>query len=218
MARGRKNTYIRTHTSRDMKLLDQLARTGVCTEQQALKYCKLTTDRLSRLKNSDYIKVENKILNGQSVPIVKLSDFGQKWYRENFKVISYPHIQDGQLPHDLKHTEMYYRLIPDEAKHSWINENIVIQNIYARDPSKRGHLTTCVDAVVRVPISYFRTLQSSKNFRTFGDRDDYERISSTNGGYVDIAVESRGSSYTDEIMEEKYEIAEEYGCSGMLAI
>ena len=149
MARGRKSTKVKALTYRDVKLIKQLARTGMANVQQAKEYCNLNKDRLLKLEKSGYIKNSNHIVRGQNTMIIQLDSIGKEYCRQEEGIRTYCKAQTNHLEHDLKLTEMYYNLTP-EIQNTWKHELQLIQEIYERFPEQKGNLLNCVDATVQI--------------------------------------------------------------------
>lgn len=83
MGRGRKSTKVKIITSKDQNLLKQLARTGICTVEQAKSNLGLSINRLSQLAKSGYIKQEKALSNRELHTVYRLHDKGKAYLRSN---------------------------------------------------------------------------------------------------------------------------------------
>lgn len=183
MARGRKSTKIKVVTGRDKELLKQLSKTGLCNLKQALEHCGLNKERLNKLEKSGYIKMSSHIVRGENNIIIQLDKAGKGYCREEFGTKSFCSAQKNHLQHDLKLTEIYYKL-DESIRHTWTHEGELIKEYYERFPNQEGKLISCIDARIEI-----------------------------NGEL--IAIESIGTSYTEEIMNIKEVVAQSLGCERM---
>jgi len=175
MAKGRKSTKIKTMTWRDERLLQQLSNTGICTTEQAKTYCNLNRDRLLKLENSGYIKLEKTTpLGGKMLEVVRLDNKGRT-YCENRLGIRYFYKSNlNQVTHDLKLTESYYQITTENPNAIWKNET----QISIENPNILIDGKDCVDAVVEVGMNSYAievighkyTQETIKNKVTVGNR------------------------------------------------
>lgn len=149
MARGRESKYIKKITSREEKLFKQLARTGLTDRSQAKIFCNLNPDRLQKLQNSGYIKLENHSVLGQNTQIIRLDTKGVSYCKDELNIQSLAYAQSNHLEHDLKLSMAYYSL-KEEVQETWKHEREIIREIYERHPEMAGQLSTCIDASVVV--------------------------------------------------------------------
>lgn len=221
MSRGRPGMYVKQITGRDEKLLAELSRVGMASAEQARRFCGLNRDRLERLQNSKYIEIQNHTVRGQNIELLKLANDGRDYCRQNFGATQFPIAQLNHAEHDVKLAEMYFSL-PSSVQETWSHEQLIVRDLYERDPGLRGHLETCIDATVTISRDMFEQLRESDNFRNFDSNipieENHYSDSASFGGDITIAIEAIGSSYTGALMDMKADIAADYGCSGMYAL
>lgn len=149
MARGRKASTVKVITGKDRSLLKQLSKTGLCNSQQAKEHCNLSKERLSKLEKSGYIKTSSHIVRGEVNLIVQLDRVGKEYCRQELGTSSYCVAQTNHLAHDIKLTEVYYRL-DESIQDTWRHEGEIIKEYYERYPEEEGKLTTCIDATIEI--------------------------------------------------------------------
>lgn len=149
MARGRKAETIKVITGRDNNLLKQLSKTGLCNSKQAKEHCGLSIDRIKKLEKSGYIKTSEHIVRGENNLIIQLDKVGKKYCRQEFGTSSFGSAQKNHLEHDIKLTEVYYRLEP-EVQNTWVHERDLIDIYYELSPERQEELKTCIDAPIEV--------------------------------------------------------------------
>ncbi|WP_194192674.1 hypothetical protein [Clostridium chrysemydis] len=149
MARGRKSNQVKVITYRDKELLKQLSKTGLCNTAQAKEHCNLNLGRLQKLEKSGYIKMDEHIVRGEVNRIITLDKQGKEFCRQELGTQMYCIAQTNHLAHDLKLTEVYYRLTED-IKDTWKHENELIQDYYKENPEEKGQLRTFIDATVEI--------------------------------------------------------------------
>lgn len=149
MARGRKPTRVKVITGRDKDLMQQLSKTGLCNSSQAKEYCGVSMDRLKKLEKSGYIKTSEHIVRGESNLIVQLDKGGKEYCRQEFGITNFCAAQTNHLEHDIKLTEVYYKLDSD-VQDTWKHERELIDRYYEMYPERVGELKTCVDAAIEV--------------------------------------------------------------------
>ena len=149
MARGRKSETIKVITGRDNNLLKQLSKTGLCNSKQAKEHCGLSIDRIKKLEKSGYIKTSEHIVRGENNLIIQLDKVGKKYCRQEFGTSSFGSTQKNHLEHDIKLTEVYYRLEP-EVQNTWVHERDLIDIYYELSPERQEELKTCIDAPIEV--------------------------------------------------------------------
>ena len=138
MSRKGHSLYIKKITGKEAKLLTQLAKTGIATQEQAQKYCNIKPVRLRKMERSKYVKLTEKTVEGKQETIIQLSKIGKQYIRDNFLYEGeLAHAQIDHLEHDLKLTEKYYNL-PEEHKKTFINERDLVKEIYTKKPYLRG--------------------------------------------------------------------------------
>lgn len=149
MARGRESQYIKKITNREEKLFKQIARTGLTDRNQAKVFCNLNPDRLQKLENSGYIKLERHSVLGQNTEIIRLDTKGVTYCKDELNIQSLAYAQSNHLEHDLKLSMSYYSL-KEEVQETWQHERDIIKEIYERHPDMEGQLKTCIDASVTI--------------------------------------------------------------------
>lgn len=149
MARGRKPTTVKVVTGRDRDLIKQLSKTGLCNSRQSKEYCGVSMERLKKLEKSGYIKTSEHIVRGENNLIVQLDKVGKEYCRQEFGITSFCAAQTNHLEHDIKLTEVYYKLDSD-VQDTWKHERELIDRYYEMYPKMVGELKTCVDAAIEV--------------------------------------------------------------------
>jgi|BioPla2DNA2_1021312.scaffolds.fasta_scaffold98169_1 DNA-binding PadR family transcriptional regulator len=149
MARGRKSSKVKVITGRDRDLMMQLSKTGLCNSMQAKKHCGVSMERLKKLEKSGYIKTSEHIVRGENNLIVQLDKGGREYCRQEFGTLSFCAAQKNHLEHDIKLTEIYYKLDSD-VQDTWRHEGELIRQYHEMYPDKSEELKTCIDAAVEV--------------------------------------------------------------------
>lgn len=149
MARGRKSQYAKKITGREEKLFKQIARTGLTDRNQAKIFCNINSDRLKKLENSGYIKLEKHSVLGQNTEIVRLNSKGISYCKDELDIKSFAYAQSNHLEHDLKLSLVYYNL-DNTTQETWQHEREIIKEIYEKSPEMKGNLKTCIDARVNM--------------------------------------------------------------------
>ncbi|MGL5567791.1 MAG: hypothetical protein ACRDB9_00970 [Cetobacterium sp.] len=149
MARGRVSTKVKVITGKDSALIKQLSKTGISNSTQAKTYCNLSKERLMKLEKSGYIKTSEHIVRGEVNLIIQLDKVGKEYCRQEFGTQSFCAAQTNHLEHDIKLTEVYYRLDPS-IQDTWRHERDLIQEYYERYPEQVDRITTCVDATIEI--------------------------------------------------------------------
>lgn len=149
MARGRKPTTIKVITGRDRDLIKQLSKTGICNSKQAKEHCGLSLERIRKLEKSGYIKTSEHIVRGENNLIIQLDKGGKEFSRQEFGVTNLCASQTNHLAHDIKLTEIYYKL-DSEIQDTWKHERELLKEYYEEFPEKTGSLTTCIDASIEI--------------------------------------------------------------------
>lgn len=140
---------IKVITGRDRDLIQQLSKTGLCTSSQAREHAGISSDRLNKLEKSGYVKTSNHIVRGENNRIVQLDKAGIEYCKQELGVTRLCVAQTNHLAHDIKLTEVYYKLEP-ESQDTWRHEADLIKEYYEKFPEQEGKLTTCIDATVEI--------------------------------------------------------------------
>lgn len=149
---GRRSSRLKI-TNREIKLFKQLARTGLTDEAQAKIFCDIKRDRLKRLEEEKYIKLEKRAVEGKNTLIVQLDKRGKEWCKNEANIQSFAAAQKNHLTHDLRLSATYYS-IPEQIRETWQHERDLIKEIYERSPEMKGKLKTCIDGRIQVNGSY----------------------------------------------------------------
>lgn len=149
MARGRKSTKVKVITGRDSALIKQLSKTGISNSTQAKEHCGLSRDRLTKLEKSGYIKTSEHIVRGQVNLIIQLDKVGKEYCRQEFGIQSFCAAQTNHLEHDIKLTEVYYKL-DTSIQDTWRHERDLIEEYYDKNPGVIEKITTCIDATIEI--------------------------------------------------------------------
>jgi len=192
----------------DKELLLGLSRIGVSTPDMAYEYCKVNHDRLVSLEKSRYITIEKVPINGQSNEILHLTKFGQNFMHKTFGINYFPTWQTTHLFHDLRLAREYFEL-PHDIRQNWTHENTILR------AHKDIVCGSCVDAIVTMPYKEFLELAK------INDRFQILNSSAANSLSLDdeisVAVEAIGSSYTTDMITEKYATAvTQLGCIAVI--
>ncbi|MBB6625577.1 hypothetical protein H7E67_19440 [Clostridium gasigenes] len=145
MARG--SQKIKVITGRDNELLKQLSKTGLCNSRQASEYAGVSLERLGKLEKSGYIRLSEHVVRGESCLIARLNNDGKEYCRQEFGTTMFPSAQSNHLEHDVKLTEVYYKLDHD-IKDTWKHENELIKEYKELYPDQE--LKTFIDATIEV--------------------------------------------------------------------
>lgn len=149
MARGRASTKVKIITGRDNDLIKQLSKTGISNLFQAKEYCGVSSNRLMKLEKSGYIKTSEHIVRGEVNLIIQLDRVGKEYCRQELGVTNFCSAQTNHLEHDIKLTEVYYRL-DREIQDTWRHERELIEEYYENNPDDVEKITTCIDATVEI--------------------------------------------------------------------
>lgn len=204
-----KPTKIKLLMRSDKELLLGLSRIGVSTGDMAYEYCKVNHDRLVSLEKSRYIKIEKVAINGQSNEVIHLTKFGQNFMHKNFGINYFPCWQTTHLFHDLRLSREYFEL-PQDIRQNWVHENTILRA--HKDNISRG---SCVDAIVTMP--YRKFIELAKTNDRFQILNSSVANSLPLDDEISVAVEAIGSSYTTDMITEKYEVAAtQLGCIAVI--
>jgi hypothetical protein len=147
MAKGGKSKYVKTITHRENKLFSQLGNTNLCSFGQAKEHCNINRDRLDKLQNSGYVKLNHVFVNGQRVGVVQLADKGKNYVRNNLENTNFYRGNLGEAKHNLKLTNAYYKILNEHPDAKWLNES----NLRQLYPEKLINNKDCVDGMVILP-------------------------------------------------------------------
>lgn len=130
----------------DLAFLRQLGNTGVAHDRHATDGAGLRPHRIQRLVETGYLQVRRHCLwEHGNVRYYVLGPAGRRVLRrEHFGPLYHGH--PAQLLHDLKLTDVFYRL-PPEARRTWVHEGQIREALRARGHYIRGR---CVDAAIIV--------------------------------------------------------------------
>lgn len=144
---ARRSQKIKVITGRDNNLLKQLSKTGLCNSVQASEYAGVSHERLGKLEKSGYIKLSEHVVRGESCLIVRLDKGGKEYCRQEFGTRIFATAQSNHLEHDVKLTEVYYKL-DSTIQDTWKHENELIRDYKETYPEQE--LKTFIDATVEV--------------------------------------------------------------------
>lgn len=122
--RGRKSSKIKTVTGKDKSLMKQIARTGICSKEQAKSYLGLNDNRLNQLSKSGYLKSETALVNKELVSVYRLDVKGKDYVKNNCQEVNQFYKFVSPI-HDLCLTDQYYKVMQDEGEailDSWRTE------------------------------------------------------------------------------------------------
>lgn len=145
LARGRKaGAAVKCITSRDLELLEGIAKTGLTSYYDARNIIGLSEKRLRNLEKEGYIVSKNVLINGTDIfKTYSLNRKGKTYIKINTDIDKFYRSNERQVQHDLKLSGIYYSLEREERK-TWTNENDLIDNYKLNHPGKE--LKTMVDA------------------------------------------------------------------------
>ena len=138
---------IKKITHREVKLFKQLANTSISTVEQAKNYCNLNKGRLEKLQNSGYVKLDNVIVKGENVGIMKLDRKGKNYCVNNLGQQFFYRGNLNETVHNLKLTETYYQLEKKFPGMQWQNETYLRKFF----PQHLIENKDCVDGICILP-------------------------------------------------------------------
>ena len=154
MARGRKKgALIKCITSRDLELMQGIAKTGTTSYYDAKETIGLSEKRLKNLEKEGYIESKAVVMNKgkDTVKVYYLNDRGKAYIKINTKIDRFYRSNERQIEHDLKLSSIYYSLQREE-RNTWTNENDLIEFYKSNNPYKK--LSTMIDAVYTTGNGY----------------------------------------------------------------
>ncbi len=134
-----------------IKLLTQLAKTGVADYIQVREYLHLSNSKLLELEEKRLIESFNRTVNGRSKRIFVLGDTGATFCKTELGILFGCRVNLNQLAHDLLLTDVFYRC-PLPIQNSWQHEGELVYEIRQKYPNKTD--VNCVDARVIVNGQY----------------------------------------------------------------
>jgi hypothetical protein len=142
-------------TYKEIKLLKQLARTGITDRFQIKKFYKIKPSILEKLESTKYIRINNTCVAGRNTQIIRLDKSGSRFCREKLG-LNVARTQSNYFNHDLILTYAYNSL-NEEMQDSWEHRKEIIKDVYEKNPNinekylnDKGKLLTCIDARVTV--------------------------------------------------------------------
>ena len=118
--RGRKSQRVKVITSKDLELIKQIARTGLCSREQAETYSGLSQDRLAKLCKSNFLKEEQSLYHRELITIYRLADTGIKYVKNSCDSINNVYKYASTM-HDIALTKYYYTIEP-QYRDRWTTE------------------------------------------------------------------------------------------------
>ena len=165
MARGRKaGAAIKCITSRDIELLQGIAKTGVTSYFDAKETIGLSERRLRNLEKEKYITSKNVMVNKgkDTIKTYYLNNKGKAYMKSNSNINKFYRSNERQIDHDLKLSGIYYNLQRDERK-TWTNENDLIEEYKLNNPNRK--LNTMIDATYKTENGYIIAVEViTKNY------------------------------------------------------
>jgi hypothetical protein len=133
-------------TRSDQAFLHQLGRTGVASDRHANDCAGLRPHRVRRLRDEGYIEERRRwSWTYGNVRYYVLGPAGRRLLRrERFGTLYHTH--PAQLLHDLKLTDVYYRL-PESVRRTWVPEGQIREALQRAGRYVQGR---CVDAAVMI--------------------------------------------------------------------
>ena len=153
---SRRSRYVKRITNEEVRLFNQLSKTGITDRAQMDEFYKINKNRLDKLENSNYIFSRNAFVDGRITKIYKLGSSGKKFCKETLGIKHLNTSQSNHMEHDLKLTYVYNNLSPEIQK-TWESEAEIIADIKEKNKAipdeyqnSKGGLKNCVDARVTV--------------------------------------------------------------------
>src|SRR6056297_2441307 len=153
---SRRSRYVKRITNEEVRLFNQLSKTGITDRAQMDEFYKINKNRLDKLENSNYIFSRNAFVDGRITKIYKLGSSGKKFCKETLGIKHLNTSQSNHMEHDLKLTYVYNNLSPEIQK-TWESEAEIIADIKEKNKTipdeyqnSRGGLKNCIDARVTV--------------------------------------------------------------------
>jgi hypothetical protein len=165
-------------TSADRAFLRQLGRTGAASDRHANDCAGIRPYRLRQLIAAGYVQVRSRMLwERGDVRYYGLGPAGRRVLRrERFGALYHHH--PAQLLHDLKLTDVYYRL-PEVVRRTWVPEGQIRAALEARGHFIRGR---CVDAAVRINGQAYAIEALTPNYKRSQIALKHEAIAEFFGG------------------------------------
>lgn len=109
---ARKSKYVKVIMSHEISAMKMLWRTGVCTDKQLKGHFNISTDRLKKLVNSQYLKMsQGKVILAEKGK-KQMKSIGMKYqYKTSFRNVA----------HDMKLTQRYLET-PEQFRSTWKTE------------------------------------------------------------------------------------------------
>ena len=153
---SRRSRYVKRITNEEVRLFNQLSKTGITDRAQMDEFYKINKDRLDKLENSNYIFSRNAFVGGRVTRVYKLGSSGKKFCKETLGIKHLNTSQSNHMEHDLKLTYIFNNLSPEIQK-TWESEAEIIADIKEKNKTipneyqnSRGGLKNCIDARVAV--------------------------------------------------------------------
>ena len=153
---SRRSKYVKRITHREVRLFNQLSKTGITDISQMDEFYNINKNRLEKLENSNYIFSRNAFVGGRVTRVCKLGSAGKKFCKETLGIKHLNASQSNHMEHDLKLTYVYNNLSPEIQK-TWESEAEIIADIKEKNKTipdeyqnSKGGLKNCVDARVTV--------------------------------------------------------------------
>lgn len=70
---------------------------------------------------TEHIKISERIIRGESCLVIQLDKLGKEYCRQEHGVTSFVSAQNNHLEHDIKLTEVYYKL-DERIQETWKHE------------------------------------------------------------------------------------------------
>ena len=153
---SRRSSYVKRITNEEVRLFNQLSKTGITDRAQMDEFYNINKDRLDKLENSNYIFSRNAFVGGRVTQVYKLGSSGKKFCKETLGIKHLNTSQSNHMEHDLKLTYIFNNLSPEIQK-TWESEAEIIADIKEKNKTipneyqnSRGGLKNCIDARVAV--------------------------------------------------------------------
>src|SRR6056297_1358522 len=153
---SRKSKYVKRITNEEVRLFNQLSKTGITDRAQMDQFYNINKDRLEKLENSNYIFSRNAFVGGRITQVYKLGSAGKKFCKETLGIRHLNTSQSNHMEHDLRLTYIFNNLSPEIQK-TWESEAEIIADIKEKNKTipdeyqnSRGGLKNCIDSRVTV--------------------------------------------------------------------
>jgi len=208
--RGPDSKYINKFYKHDKAMMLLLSKGGVATLPQLHQGCGTNPDRMQKHVNSGYVEVKKIGAKGHPREVTRLTELGRKWCRNEFGITRFPRTSSQHINHDLVQTQLILTIPPEYR----INYKPEAQILDEHPKLKRG---TCVDGTFTVPLRVLYEMRAiNPNVTIY--LTPAQKVELGPDAEISIGMETRGSDYSDALMDAKIATAIELGCKAMITI